>query len=100
MDALENWHSDHAANLINFLNTPTGQAYLLLLAEMKPPYSTAADTNDIVRQAGRREGYEKALENTILITKPEFLKEPESDPGNYPSLDDDSKWTDEGNLKE
>lgn len=95
MDQIDNWHSEHATNLRNFLESPTGRLSLALLNELRPRYEQGNETNAIVKQTGRQEGYEKALENLALITKAEFLEEPKSKSESYPSLDDDENWDDQ-----
>lgn len=94
MDPIEEWHSDHAANLRNFLETPTGKLTIELLRTLRPAYALTTETNDIISQHRRQEGYEKTLDNLSLITSSEFLQAPKSDNNAYPSIDDDSKWGD------
>jgi hypothetical protein len=99
-DPRDDWHSDHAANLKRFLESPTGVATLKLLRSLKPAYAKSTETNDIVRQTGRQEGAENTLDNLFLITKPEFLQPLESDSTAYPSLDDEKQWTTDKDKEE
>lgn len=87
------WHSEHAAHLRQFLDTPTGKLMLDVLDALKPRYqANAARTEFIATAACRREGFEKALQTLVLLTHPDFLKPAESTPSAYPPLNDDSKW--------
>jgi hypothetical protein len=92
MDPTERWDQSHATILRNFLDSDTGKLTVSLLHLLRPPFALTQDTNEIVRQHGRQEGYERYASNLDLITRSEFLQPPESDVTQYVPLDDDSKW--------
>jgi hypothetical protein len=100
MDPIDNWNSEHAANVKAFFGTPSGELYLDLLRAMRPLPAQSNETNDIVRQSGRQEGYDSALHNLLFVTRPELLNPAGSGAEAYPSLDDNTKWTDDNKPTE
>jgi hypothetical protein len=58
-------------------------------------HASSNETNDIVRQHGRQEGYDAAVHNLLFTVTPEFMKPQEGPAELYPPLEDDKSWTDQ-----
>lgn len=89
---LRQWDSADAQRLSDFLVSATGQKALSHLAISSPPFDTGENPNVALVSAGRREGYELAVNTLIELTvhQPEPDLPPEKN--SYPDLDDDKQW--------
>jgi hypothetical protein len=86
------WTSDDALSLKGFLESSTGNKLAKTLAFLAPNLLDGEHKNKTLVASGVVKGYAEAVENIFSLTtsRPKEL-EPKSE--NYPSLDDDSKWT-------
>ena len=89
------WDSEDAAVWSQFLTaTRAGQRLFPRLLSVAPALLDGADVNKTLVRNGELRGFQSALRELIVIqgNEPQPQRDPISDA--YPSLDDDSKWTD------
>lgn len=86
------WTSDDALTLKSFLETSSGVKLAQILAFLAPSLLDGEHKNKTLVASGAVKGYTEAVENlfSLQTSRP---KEAEPKPDNYPSLDDESKWT-------
>lgn len=90
---LPEWTSDDALTLKSFLESSTGVKLAQTLAFLAPTLLDGEHKNKTLVANGVVKGYTEAVENIFMLqTNRPKEAEPKSD--NYPSLDDESKWTD------
>ena len=90
---LPEWGSDDALSLKSFLESSTGIKLAQTLAFFSPALLDGEHKNKTLVASGVVKGYHEAVEQlfSLQTTRPKEM-EPKSD--NYPSIDDESKWTD------
>lgn len=87
------WTSDDALILKAFLESSSGAKLAQTLAFLAPPLLDGEHKNKTLVASGVVKGYAEAVETLFsLQTSRPAETEPKSE--TYPSLDDDSKWTD------
>lgn len=84
------WSSDDSANLRTFLKSSTGGRFLARSANSAPVLFGEGDTNKILIRNGELRGYQKALQEMLLLANPPA--EPAKIQDAYPDLTDDSNW--------
>ncbi|HYG24449.1 MAG TPA: hypothetical protein VEH04_16850 [Verrucomicrobiae bacterium] len=86
------WNKSSSELLKQFLSTPVGRQFLLQLADHRPPLvSASSDVNQVALAAAEAVGFERAYNTILSLATPPVEESPETE--HYPSLDDDSKWT-------
>jgi hypothetical protein len=91
---LPEWTSDDALSLKSFLESSTGVKLAQTLSFLAPTLLDGEHKNKTLVASGTVKGYTDAIENLFALqTSRPKEAEPKSD--NYPSLDDDSKWTEQ-----
>lgn len=89
---LPEWTSDDALTLKSFLESSTGIKLAQTLAFQAPSLLDGEHKNKTLVASGAVKGYTDAVENLFALqTSRPKEAEPKSD--NYPSIDDESKWT-------
>lgn len=84
-----------------FLRTPTGRRVIPRLLESEPSNLSGGPTNEILIRSGEVRGFKTALATLIEMAHPDAKPQDEASSvsDNLPSLDDDSKWTDDNKPK-
>jgi len=95
------WDSDDARALRIFLESPVGIRTLAWLKYWRPELLDGEHKNKTLVRSGQVKGYDEAVENMHSLTK----ENPVPDDGltsspEYPSLDDDTKWSDAESKRE
>lgn len=85
------WDSKDRKVLEEFLQSPTGQRLISVLAHYSPGYGDGSDSTKTLVSAGRVEGYAEAVGWLVRLVKehPTEKKLPKSE---YPDLDDNAAW--------
>lgn len=95
------WDSDDARNLRLFLESDTGVRTLAWLKYWVPELLDGSHKNKTLVASGQVKGYLGAIENLHSL----YIENPIPDNGTaqsseYPSLDDDTKWSDAESKRE
>lgn len=85
------WDSKDRMVLEEFLQSPTGQRLIDVLAHYAPPFGDGADANKTLVSSGRVEGYAEAVGWVVRLTK-EHPTEKKPAKAEYPDLDDNTAW--------
>ena len=85
------WDSTNRKMLEEFLQTPTGQRLISVLAHYSPAFGDGSDPNKTLVASGRVEGYADAVGWLVRLTK-EHPTEKAPSKTEYPDLDDDKAW--------
>jgi hypothetical protein len=95
------WDSDDAAVLRRFLESDTGRRAKAWLKYWRPELLDGSHQIKTLVRSGQVKGYDDAVENLLSL----IVDNPVPDDGaiqtpEYPSLDDDSKWTEDQSKRE
>jgi hypothetical protein len=88
------WDSKDRAVLEEFIQSPTGQRLIGVLAFYQPEFGNGSDASKTLVASGRVEGYADAVGRLIRLMK-EHPSEPnkqQTSKAEYPDLDDDEAW--------
>lgn len=93
------WSSEDAQNLRGFLESVSGQRFLIHLAESCPELLGGGEINSILIRSGEVKGHSAVVNLVVSLTVevPDTLPERKSE--RYPDIDDESKWPDENLTK-
>lgn len=95
------WDSDDAHALKDFLASETGLRALAWLKYWAPELLDGSHMNKTLVASGQVKGYTAAVENLHSLCRENPIPEDSSlQSPEYPSLDDDTKWSDEQNKRE
>jgi hypothetical protein len=87
------WDSDDTRALREFFKTRTGSKVIGRVSEFMPPLLDGGDVNKTLVRNGEVRGWSDAIRTLVGLS----IATPTPDspvPTNYPSLTDDSAWTD------
>ncbi len=93
------WTSVEAKHLRDFLQSETGQKLLALCDIQTPALLDGTDVNKTLVSSGERKGFESLMEYILGL----IIAQPASAPPvsqEYPDLNDDTKWEDNGPTPE
>lgn len=93
------WDSNDIAALKNFLQTKTGLRFIPKILEHVPTLLSGGEVNALLVRNGEVRGFSMAVQTLIALTSPPPLPTP-PEPSAFPSLTDDSAWSDGQNLTE
>lgn len=85
------WDSVNRKALEEFLQSPTGQRLINVLANFQPSYGDGADNKTLVA-AGKVEGYAEAVMWLVRLTKEHPVDKKAPTKKEYPDLDDGQAW--------
>lgn len=88
------WNSDAASILKQFLRTGVGQVFIATLAAQRPSLTTANNLDEAALQGKLAAGYEKALDNIMLLSEPVDEDILQAEGSTFRDLEDDSQWND------
>jgi len=89
------WTSVEAKTLRDFLQSDVGKKLLTLCASQAPSLLDGSDVHKTLVSSGERKGFDTLLDFILgLVVEPPAKDAPISN--EYPDLNDDSKWEDNG----
>ena len=89
---ISEWNKPASELLKQFLNSGVGQNFLANLAARRPPLDFSCDdVNRVALRAKLAEGYERAINDILILSEPP-VKEAGDSVEQYPPIDDESQW--------
>ncbi len=81
--------------LKGFIDSLAGDNFMQALNALCPSILEAGTAEDQIAAANRHAGYEKCMENILLLIEPAATADGDQKPETYPDLDDENAWREE-----
>lgn len=86
------WEGEDASAMRTFLESDSGKRFIARLAWFRPDFSPSYDATRRLVESGEIRGYERCIEQILLLKDEATVVKDEVISPNYPPLDSDHFW--------